>query len=615
MKIRMLTRTRLLAGFLMVAIVGAGVGGLGVFAMHSMARQMEQAMAETTAPLKDVFNLYASFLRVQLEIRDLFLKDSQELEDTIAGLNKAGAAIQAQANDLLARSNDETVKSTLGAFPSVWRDFSSNLDSLYSEARKGRGKADPTFMYSLMGPAESIVESVMGMVVDAYMGQATEMQANGKRLADTATIELIAFSALGFGISIGLGLFVATQISRPLVAASRLAASIASGNLGGGRMGRRDVSRLDEVGDLARALEVMVHDLNEGFGGIGSSVGSLRAVGGDLSESLVRMNGAVSQIGTDIERVRKETEEQSAGVEETAATVMQMARTIEGLDEEIAAQAEGITDSSKSVAGLVSSIDEVGGSVGRLGADFARLLSSADDGRAKLENVTSIVEGIAAQSERLEEANKTVSGIASRTNLLAMNAAIEAAHAGDSGKGFAVVADEIRSLAESAAEQSREINSDIASIRGAIDEAVAGAEVAREAFGSVQELISSLGQLERTINEALESQRAESSRILDGLSSIRRGSDRVLEGSKELKAGSGAIGGEMGELRETMLALKSAVDGIAQEVTAIAESARSVDDLSAANGDAISAVESLISRYRLADRDGAEEGSGDPGVQ
>ena len=599
MRLRMMTRTRLLAGFLVVALIGAGVGGLAVVAMRSISKQTSRVIVETTAPLKRVFGLYSTLLEVQIHVRDLFLEDGQALEDSIAKLRTADEFIQSEAKALLSESKDDATKSALGAFPSVWRDFSSNLGNLYDEARKGRGKADPSFMYSLMASPEQSARAVMDMVVEAYMQQAADIDARSSKLAGAATLELLAFVALGFLVSIGLGLLVATQISRPLEAASKVAASIASGDLTVG-MSTRDLARLDEVGDLARALDAMRRDLNAGFGGIGSTVGSLRSVGDELAASLDRMNEAVEKIGADIERARGETEEESAGVEETAATVREMAKTIEGLDGEIGGQAASISESATSVSGLVAGIDEVAAAVGRLGESFGQLLASAEDGRAKLDKVTAIVDGISAQSEKLGEANKAVSGIASRTNLLAMNAAIEAAHAGDSGAGFAVVADEIRGLAESAAVQSREIKVDILAIRGAIGDAVSGAEVARAAFASVQDSIERLGELERGINATLEGQRADSGRILDALSIMRKGSDRVLSGSRELKLGSGAIGGEMGELQETMLALKAAVDGIAAEVAAIGSSATTVGALSAANKEAIGAVESLISRYRLA---------------
>ncbi|MEI6874232.1 MAG: methyl-accepting chemotaxis protein, partial [Spirochaetota bacterium] len=237
-----------------------------------------------------------------------------------------------------------------------------------------------------------------------------------------------------------------------------------------------------------------------------------------------------------------------------------------------------------------------------LGTSFEELLSAAEDGRSKLDRVTEIVSGISLQSEKLGEANLTVSNIASRTNLLAMNAAIEAAHAGDSGKGFAVVADEIRNLAESAALQSKEISGDIKEIRNSIEEAVAGAMVARDAFASVQDFIRRLSALEREINLALEEQRTGSRQILDALGAIKAGSDRVRLGSHELKVGSQAIGTEMGELQETTLGLKNAIDLIASEMAAIGEATTVADSLSERNRDAIRAVEGLLARYTLDER-------------
>ncbi len=595
-----MTRARLLAGFLIVALIGAGVGGLGIISMRTISSQTGSAIAETIAPLKRVFGLYSTMLEVQVRVRDLYLQKGPALEDSITRLTAADDFIRKESKALLSEAKDDSIKAALGAFPPVWQDFSSNLGTLYDETRNGRGKADASRMYSLTASPEQSARGVMDMVVDAYMRQAADIETRNSKLADAATFELVAFVVFGFLVSIALGLFVSTQISRPLEAASKVAASIASGDLGVGTS-KKDLVRGDEAGDLTRALEAMLRDLNKGFGALGSTVGSLRSVGDELATSLGRMEAAVGTIGGDIEKLRGETGGQSAGVEKTAATVREMAKIIEGLDAEIGAQAEGISGSAASVTGLVEGIDDVAVSVDRLRASFAQLLTSAEDGRGKLDRVTAIVVGIAAQSEKLGEANKTVSGIASRTNLLAMNAAIEAAHAGDSGAGFAVVADEIRNLAESSAAQSREIKTNIIAIRKEIGDAASGAEVARQAFASVQDYISRLGELERGINATLEGQRAGSARILDALAVMKRGSERVLSDSRELKAGSGVIGGEMEELQKTMVAFKVAIDAIAGEVLAIGESSAAVEGLSTANEEAIAVLESLISRYRLAD--------------
>ncbi|MFZ4614614.1 MAG: methyl-accepting chemotaxis protein [Rectinemataceae bacterium] len=596
MKLRILTRMRLLAGFLVIAMIGAGVGLLGVLAMNSISRQTSRVIEETTAPLKRVFGLYAALLEVQISARDLLLKDGEELEATITFIDERGKFIETEAKALFDVATDNNIKLALRTFPVVWGDFKGNLPILYADARAGKGKASASFMYMLMaGPGQGS-RDVMGMVVDAFMAQATRMEAKSGELARAASLQLIAFVVLGFLASIGLGLFVSTQILRPVLSAARAATNIASGKLVV-EVSVRDRNRGDEVGDLVRALGAMSGDLREGFRTIGGSVTSLQSAGENLSVSLLRMRESVGRIGADIDRVRSETEEQSAGVEETAATVREMAKTIRGLEGEIDAQASAVTGSTEYVGSLVANIDEVGSAIGRLGSSFKELLAAADDGRSKLENVTGIVGGIALQSEKLGEANLTVANIASRTNLLAMNAAIEAAHAGDLGKGFAVVADEIRNLAESSAAQSKEINSDIKGIRDSIEEAVAGAEVARASFNQVQDLIHRLGELEREINAALDEQRGGSGRILSSLEGIKSGSARVLSGSHELTEGSRAIGTEMGELQDTTLGLKQAIDGISREMGEISDAAVAIDALSTKNTEAIRTVEALLARY------------------
>jgi len=206
---------------------------------------------------------------------------------------------------------------------------------------------------------------------------------------------------------------------------------------------------------------------------------------------------------------------------------------------------------------------------------------------------------MAERSEKLSEANAIVAGIAARTNLLAMNAAIEAAHAGESGRGFAVVADEIRNLAENAARQSKEIRRDIDGIRQSIEAAVASSDAARNAFAGVVKLLDRVEGLEREIMASLDEQREGSRLALEGLSSINEVTARVQSGSVELSKGSRAIGGVMDALEGATSALKDAVGGISHSVSDIGAAVQSVADLSTRNEEAIHAVEALVARYVL----------------
>jgi methyl-accepting chemotaxis protein len=385
---------------------------------------------------------------------------------------------------------------------------------------------------------------------------------------------------------------------RPLRAAAASASRISSGELTTS-LDLRLLARTDEFGDLARALAGMSGELGRQMLTIRGSVDELAEVGTSLQAMMGEADKAIAEVAVAVESVRGNVESQGAGVEETAATVRNMTTTIEGLDREIERQASGVSSSSSSIEQMVGNIASVGDGIVRLGARFAELVGASEEGRVKLEGVTSVVASIATQSETLREANAVVAGIAAKTNLLAMNAAIEAAHAGDSGRGFAVVADEIRGLAESAAKQSKEISRDIGGIRKSIEVAVTSSEAARKAFATVVGLLGNVESLEREINASLEEQREGSRLALEGLSSINEVTARVRAGSHELRDGSKAIGIEMGELERATTALKEAATGIARSVSALEQASRAVTGLSERNGQAIAGVEALLACYVL----------------
>jgi methyl-accepting chemotaxis protein len=350
----------------------------------------------------------------------------------------------------------------------------------------------------------------------------------------------------------------------------------------------------------------MRRDLEAHMRTIRGSVDELASVGSALADAMGKVDGAVAAMRAASARAGEQIIGQSAGVEETAATIREMAATISGLDREIEAQSAGVASSSSSIEQMVGNIGSIGRDVEALGSGFGDLVKAAEEGGAKLDRVTGLIGEVSSQSEKLREANQAVSGIAARTNLLAMNAAIEAAHAGEAGRGFAVVADEIRGLAASAAAQSKEIQRDISRISASIEAAVGGAGMARDTFSAVVGRLRSVGELERSINASLEEQQEGSRLALEGLASVNEVTSRVRAGSAELLEGSRAIAIEMEELERATMAIREASGGIDRSILAITESSRAVEELSRRNRQAIEAVECLLGRYMLT---GADDGS------
>jgi len=202
--------------------------------------------------------------------------------------------------------------------------------------------------------------------------------------------------------------------------------------------------------------------------------------------------------------------------------------------------------------------------------------------------------------DSIKDITGIIESISSQTNLLAMNAAIEAAHAGDAGRGFSVVADEIRKLAEASAENSQEISKILKVIVERISEATASGEEMNAAFGQidreVKELSSSLSEIFASMSEL----RSGGDQILQAMTVLREVSVNVKQGSLAINENSGSIGETMGAVQRISSEVRSGMAEIAHGIKEISDAVANVLGIAERLGDLGDSLNRELTKFKTA---------------
>jgi len=471
---------KLIASFIAVALITVFVGSIGISGIRAINNNVESILKKNVPSIEYLLTINRDVQRAITSERSIIFADtSSDFYREMVSTHQS--AIQYSRYNLgefkkiaVTREEKELLKELETAMEDWITVTQRAVQARETDTRDGRREA----MDLTLGAGKQkfdLVRGALERLIDMNREMAGSAAQASHSIYASSYTKLLVITVLCVFLALGLGVFISRALKKSLTQLIRMLKDIAEGE--GDLTKRLEASSGDELGEMARWFNTFVDKLNSVFRKIADSTDQLASAAEQLSASS-------SQISAGTDKQASQTEQIATSMEEMSATVIDIARN--------ASEAAGAANSATQSA-------DKGGDIVKNTVEGMNRIAGA------VRESASTIEALKKSSEQIGEIIGVIDEIADQTNLLALNAAIEAARAGEQGRGFAVVADEVRKLAERTTKATREIAEMIKSIQsetgGAVSSMESGSQEVEKGVTLASEAGEALQQIVEQVNK------------------------------------------------------------------------------------------------------------------
>jgi methyl-accepting chemotaxis protein len=399
------------------------------------------------------------------------------------------------------------------------------------------------------------------------------------RSRNTVITVILASSAVIIVIALFIVFFIARTISSPVKSIRLVLEKVKDGDF----TKKVTVQSQDEIGNLADYFNLTIENIRNLVGTIKYKINGLNHTSFELSANMKKTSTAVEQIASNIDNMENLVVKQENSALVAGEAVGAIKTNIDSLNRMIEQQAESVDKSSSAIEEMTANIHSVTQTLAENSKNVGVLVEASENGKTGLQTVAQEIREIAHDSEGLLEINSVMNNIASQTNLLSMNAAIEAAHAGEVGKGFAVVADEIRKLAESSSKQSKTTATMLKKIKASIDNITKSSNDVLDRFGAIDSSVKTVSEHEQNILTAMQEQEIGGKQILESIGILRDITHSVKKGSDDMAKSGETLVKETDDFIKTSQETAESMNEILTGINQIKSSVNHVNEMSHEN--------------------------------